>query len=573
MTSKTSNQSLLVATHEVGRKLIEHFEKTGVVPNRPQIIKIRSKISSKYHLDTMPKFNDILHSLPHSYKEAFGPALLRKPVRTASGVSIVAVMCKPHRCPHQATTGRNCLYCAGGPDSDFEYSSQSYTGFEPTSMRAIRARYDPGAQVRARVAQISRLGHPVSKVEFILMGGTFMSLPKRYQTRFILGMFDGLTGHSSADLPDAIRFAALSNRKCVGLTIETRPDFCHPSHLTSMLRYGATRLEIGVQTVYDSVMVDINRGHGVRSVERCFGQSRDAGFKLTAHMMPNLPRVSLARDLWGFRELFESCRLRPDGLKLYPTLVMRGTGLYERWRKKRFRSYPTPVLVELLSKVLAMCPPWVRVYRVMRDIPLPLVTDGADTSNLREMALASLARLGRSSLEIRQREAGLVGIQDKERKRKGGKSHRRVSLGLPELRRRDYWAGGGWETFLSYERPMAKPHAPELIGLLRLRRLPRGRGRGLDLRPELRGSVSLVRELHVYGQAAGVADRRGGKAQHRGFGRALVLEAERISRSEHRSAKLAIIAGVGTREYYGTLGYELDGPYMSKMLMTQQPSQ
>lgn len=260
--------------------------------------------------------------------------------------------------------------------------------------------------------------------------------------------------------------------------------------------------------------------------------------------------MGFERDLQGFRELFEDPRFRPDGIKLYPTLVLRGTGLYELWRAGAYRNYPPDVLVDLTARVLAMVPPWTRVYRIQRDIPMPLVTSGVEKGNLRELALARMAELGLKCRDVRTREIGIQSVHG---------SVRGADLRV-ELVRRDYVANGGWETFLAYE----DPRQDVLLGLLRLRRV----ARGLAPCPELAGRCSIVRELHVYGSAVAVSarERGGSRSQHQGYGTLLMLEAERIAREEHRSAKLAVISGVGTRHYYRRLGYESDGPYMSKPL-------
>ncbi len=510
------------------------------------LTQLRNSVASKYKLTHTPKLADILRSIPAQYLRAVGPYLKHKPVRTASGVAVVAVMCQPHRCPHQETTGRACVYCPGGVDSDFEYSSQSYTGFEPTSMRAIRARYSAYMQARGRLDQLERLGHNTDKVEYVVMGGTFMSCGKEYRDKFITDLHDALSGHTSATVEEAVEFSQYSRRRCVGMTIETRPDFCLPDHLADMLLYGCTRLEIGVQTVYRDTMLAVNRGHSVGSVARCFEHCKLAGYKVIAHMMPNLPGVDYHRDVWAIQELFESPRFRPDGIKLYPTLVIRGTELYQQWASGEFVSYHPDVLVELAARILALCPPWVRVYRVQRDIPMPLVTSGVEYGNLRELALRRAAELGLQVGEIRTKEAGLAAI---------GRGAVPVDT---ELVRRDYAASHGWETFLSYE----DRAADVLVGMLRLRRL----NRLGSTRPELTGRVSIVRELHVYGAAIGVGGREAGSVQHRGVGALLVEEAERIAAVEHGSVKMAIIAGVGTRLYYAALGYHLEGPYMVKML-------
>jgi len=456
-------------------------------------------------------------------------------------------MCKPHRCPHIAYTGNICVYCPGGPDSDFEYSTQSYTGYEPTSMRAIRARYDPFEQARGRVDQLKSLGHSVDKVEYIIMGGTFMSLPESYRDQFISQLHNALSGYGTLNVDEAVRGGEQSNIKCVGITIETRPDYCLQPHLSSMLRYGCTRLEVGVQSLYEDVARDTNRGHTVTAVAETFCLSKDAGFKVVSHMMPDLPNVGMERDLDQFREYFENPAFRTDGLKIYPTLVIRGTGLYELWRTGRYQNYTPNGLIDLVARILALVPPWTRIYRVQRDIPMPLVTSGVENGNLRELALARMKDFGTSCRDVRTREVGVNEVKHK------------IRPNQIELVRRDYTANGGWETFLAYE----DPKQDILVALLRLRKC----SEKYTFREELIGQpTSLVRELHVYGMAVPVHARDPRKFQHQGFGTLLMEEAERIARDEHGSEKISVISGVGVRSYYKKLGYWLDGPYMSKWL-------
>nr|CAG4645391.1 EOG090X02DF [Lynceus sp. MCZ IZ 141354] len=372
-----------------------------------------------------------------------------------------------------------------------------------------------------------------------------MALPEDYRDYFIRNLHDALSGHSSNSVDEAVKYSERSRTKCVGITIETRPDYCLKRHLSDMLKYGCTRLEVGVQSVYEDVARDTNRGHTVKAVCESFHMSKDAGFKVVAHMMPDLPNVGQERDIQQFVEFFENPAFRADGLKIYPTLVIRGTGLYELWKTGRYRSYPPDVLVDLVARILALVPPWTRVYRVQRDIPMPLVSSGVEHGNLRELALARMKDFGVDCRDVRTRE---VGIQE---------VHHKVRPYEVELIRRDYAANGGWETFLSYE----DPEQDILIGLLRLRKCSPE-----SFRPELKDGVSIVRELHVYGSVVPVSARDPRKFQHQGFGTLLMEEAERIAREEHGSHKISVISGVGTRNYYRKLGYSLDGPYMSKNL-------
>ncbi|MES1914729.1 MAG: Elongator subunit, partial [Cercozoa sp. M6MM] len=228
--------------------------------------KLKNEAARRNGLERMPKIVDIIAAIPPQHKKLLLPYVRAKPVRSASGIAVVAVMSKPHRCPHIATTGNVCVYCPGGPDSDFEYSTQSYTGYEPTSMRAIRNRYQPYQQARHRLEQLQKLGHSTDKVEYIIMGGiitcTFMSLPAEYRDWFVAQLHDALSGaRSGRDVDAAVAAGEQSSQKCVAITIETRPDFCQQKHLDQLLRYGCTRLEIGVQSVYEDVARDTNRGH------------------------------------------------------------------------------------------------------------------------------------------------------------------------------------------------------------------------------------------------------------------------------------------------------------------------
>lgn len=226
---------------EVVRELMHAYDHR--VPTN--LTKLTADLAGKRRLKAVPRLMDIIAAVPEDYRDKLLPFIKSKPVRTASGIAVVAVMCKPHRCPHIAMTGNVCVYCPGGPDSDFEYSTQAYTGYEPTSMRAIRARYHPYAQTRGRVDQLRRLGHSVDKVEFIVMGGTFMSLDEGYKDWFIRNLHDALSGHSSGSVAEAVAMMEQSRTKCIGITIETRPDYCLKPHLNEMLSYGCTRIEIG----------------------------------------------------------------------------------------------------------------------------------------------------------------------------------------------------------------------------------------------------------------------------------------------------------------------------------------
>lgn len=527
----------LKAAGELAMYLISCYEKGQT----PDLGRRKLKVAKTYGLSRGLSTSEIINAIPSDFRERVLPLVRKKPVRTASGVAVIAFMCKPHRCPHVEQSGFPCSYCPGGPDSDFDYSSQSYTGYEPTSMRAIRSRYDPFSQVRCRISQLQSIGHSAVKLELILMGGTFLYLDEAYRNWFIRQMYAGVTGHIAHSVREATAYAECSTARVVALTIETRPDYCFAEHIDSMLTYGCTRVEIGLQSVWQDVLTHVGRGHSADDVIRSFRDCRRSGLKVAAHMMPDLPLTDFERDLDGFVELFENPCWRPDGLKLYPTLVMRGTKLYDQWKEKEYVPLDPDDLITLIAEVLRIVPPWVRVFRVQRDVPMTLVSAGVENGNLRTLAMDRLKERNGKCRDVRAREVGITEIRDK------------VRPANVELVRRDFMADDGWETVLSYE----DVEQDILIGLVRLR-APCD-----TFRDELQGA-SLVRELHVYGQVVPIEHKDLTGWQHRGYGTQLMHEAERITREEHGAHRLGVISGIGVRSYYAGLGYRLEGVYMVK---------
>ena len=533
----SDSDKFLKAAAELAQYMITCYEKKIT----PDLQREKLRVAREMNLTRGLSSSEIIDALPSNYRDRILPYIRKKPVRTASGVAVIAFMCKPHRCPHVESNGYPCSYCPGGPDSDFDYSSQSYTGYEPTSMRAIRSRYDPFSQVRCRISQLQNIGHSAVKLELILMGGTFLYLDRDYRNWFIINMYAGVTGHVAHAVQEAVAYAECSTARAVALTIETRPDYCFAPHIDDMLSYGCTRVEIGLQSVWNDVLKEVGRGHDHLDVMRSFRDCRRSGLKVCAHMMPDLPLTDFERDVDGFIELFENPLWRPDGLKLYPTLVMRGTKLYDQWKTKEYVPLDKDVLVTLIAEILRVVPPWVRVFRVQRDVPMTLVSAGVDYGNLRTLAMNRLLERGGKCRDVRAREVGITEIRDKLRPSN------------VELVRRDFAADDGWETVLSYE----DVEQDILIGLVRLR------APGDTFRDELQGA-SLVRELHVYGQVVPIEQKDLSRWQHKGYGTQLMLEAERITREEHGSHRLAVISGIGVRDYYRKLGYRLEGSYMVK---------
>ncbi|MCX7912703.1 MAG: tRNA uridine(34) 5-carboxymethylaminomethyl modification radical SAM/GNAT enzyme Elp3 [Dehalococcoidales bacterium] len=459
---------------------------------------------------------------------------VKKVTRTISGVTPLAVMTAPSGCP-----GR-CVYCPTYPDSP-----QSYTPLSPAVQRARVFDYDAHRQAVARLRTFAEMGHPTDKVELIIMGGTFLAQPVDYQYRFIKECYDALNGTVSASLEEAQKRNETAAHRCVGLCIETRPDFCGEDEIRRMLEFGTTRVELGVQMLDDEVYRTVRRGHTVEDVIRATGRLREYGFKVHYHWMPGLPGSSPEKDLELSRLLFTDERFQPDGLKLYPTMVVRGTEL-ERWyHEGRYRPYDDATMIDLTIRIKTLVPGYVRISRVLRDIPSEFIVAGLRDS-LRGLVREKMREMGLSCRCIRCREYG-------HRVRDGWQ------VGEPRLVRTDYTAAGGREVFLSFEDERGTLFA---ILRLRLQKTPV---------PALGGNYrAVVRELHVFGPEVPLSGEVPGAIQHRGLGRTLLQEAERIAREEFGAGRLAILSGVGAREYYrAECGYREEAGYMVKELERQ----
>ncbi|TSA55022.1 MAG: tRNA uridine(34) 5-carboxymethylaminomethyl modification radical SAM/GNAT enzyme Elp3 [Dehalococcoidia bacterium] len=451
---------------------------------------------------------------------------MRKGSRTISGVTPVAVMARPMPCPG------SCVFCPS-----FDGSPKSYTPESPAVLRALSCEYDPARQVEFRLNIFSRMGHPVDKVEIIVMGGTFLASPPEYQFSFIKSCYDALNGHPSHSLEDAKRANETARYRCVGLCIETRPDWCSEDDVRRMLEFGTTRVELGVQTLDDDIYRLVRRGHGSADVADATALLKRHGLKVYYHWMPGLPGSTPSHDLELARLLFDDDRYKPDGIKIYPTLVVAGTELEQWYREGKYTPYSVDEMVGLIADIKNAIPGYVRIPRVMRDIPTRFIVAGCRDLSLRSSIREVMKAKGMQCRCTRCREYG-------HRRRDGWKT------GEPSLHRWDYDASGGREIFLSFE-----DDAGTLFGLLRLRI-----GRQ-DIYP------ALVREIHIFGSEVPIGEQDNPAAQHKGLGSALMKEAERIARDEFAADRIAVISGVGARDYFRHgFGYELEGHYMSKKL-------
>lgn len=490
--------------------------------------------AARYRLATVPANEDIIGRLAKGSR--YRKLLMVKPAKTASGVAVIAVMPKPYECPH----GR-CIYCPGG----IEFNTPlSYTGTEPAAKAAQQFSFDPHDQVASKIKQLQSRGHDTGKSEIVIVGGTFPFMPSEYQRGFAKSCYDALNGFPSASLRGAMAANETAENRCVGFTVETKPDYCKEPHIDLMLELGVTRVEIGVQSLQEEVYRLVNRGHSLQDVRDSFRAARDSGYKIVAHMMPGLPGSTPEKDVEDFRRLFNDEDFKPDMLKVYPTLVLEHTGLYQLHSAGKYRAYSDEDLVNVLMEMKKMVPPHVRIMRVQREIESRDIVAGPKSGNLRQIVLARLHDQGVKCRCIRCREAGL---------QKKYPDPQDV-----QMRRLDYDASGGREVFLSYE----SADGQTVLGFLRLRKVARPH------RPELANSA-IVRELHVYGQVVNVGSMADSEShQHRGYGMKLMQEAERVAREELSVGKIAVISAVGTREYYKKqLGYSQDGPYVSKVLL------
>jgi elongator complex protein 3 len=517
---------------EICREIISLF----LSRNDGDINRARIDICKKYRLSTVPKNSLILASALPGEREHLRTVLQVKPTRTLSGVAPVAVMTSPSACPHG-----KCLPCPGGPDHAFR-SPQSYTGEEPAALRAREHSYDPYSQVIARLGQFEALGHEVDKAELIVMGGTITARPREYQDWFVTECIRAMNDYPAGRPVDGrSREEVFSDNesskvRCVAITFETRPDWCRRDHIMAMLDLGVTKVELGVQHVSNQILSFNRRGCTVEDTRESVLMLRDAGMKVGFHVMPNLPGSSMEEDRRMFRALFEDPDLRPDFLKIYPTLVTPGSEIESLWKSGDYEPYSEEDLIDLIAYGKSLLPEYVRLQRIQRDIPAKLIVAGSKHSNFRQLAADRLAGLGGVCRCIRCREIG-----------------RHPSSSGPELNDLVYDAAGGTEHFISLVA------GDSLVGFARLR-FP-----GSCFRDELAGSA-LLRELHVYGSVVPIGkEASGSQHQHRKWGNLLLGRAEEEA-SRNGFELISVMSGIGVRPYYKNHGYRRKGPYMQKIL-------
>jgi elongator complex protein 3 len=537
------------------RKIAEKYKIP--CPSNFQLLQVYQNLVKKKEIKRSKKIEEILKT---------------RPVRSLSGIVNISVLTKPYPCPGK------CIFCPiekGMP--------KSYLSGEPAAERAKRLNFDPYSQMKKRIEMLKAEGHPTDKIELRIVGGTWSYYPREYQIWFVKECFRaanefGSSKNSKLQIPNSKQISyskfqisklereqkinEKAKNRIVGISIETRPDFIDEKEILRLRKLGVTMVELGVQTIFDEILKKNETGLTQEKIARATKLLKDSGFKVLYHLMLNLPGSSPELDLKNFKIVFSDERFKPDWIKIYPVVVAKGSQLYQIWKKGEYKPYSEKELIELLIKIKKNLPYWVRVARILRDIPVPKIEAGCKISNLREVVKEEMRKRGLICKCIRCRE--IRAKYDQKEK--------------VYLFREDYDASDGKEIFLSFESIEAdkrRLNTPinadrKLYAFLRLR-IPSQilsrkmtEVRPVSTIPALKDSA-IIREIQTYGEMVPIAEKKLAP-QHRGLGKKLIKEAEKITKKEFGLNKIAVISGVGVRDYWRKLGYKLKETYMVKFL-------
>jgi len=494
------------------------------------------KISIPSNIQILKSYHNLLKKKRIKKSEFLENLLRKRKIRSLSGVVVVSVLTKPYPCPGK------CIYCPiekGIP--------KSYLSGEPAVERAKKLNFDPYLQVQKRIESLKKQGHPTDKIELRIIGGTWSYYLTDYQNWFIKKCFQAANEFEKKEkievqnLENLQKINEKAKSRIVGISIETRPDFINEKEILRLRKLGITMVELGIQTIFDDILEKCFRGHGKKETILATKLLKDAGFKIMYQMMPNLPGSDQKKDLKCFKKIFEDENFKPDWLKIYPTVVCKGSELYKIWKERKYKSYSDKELINLLIKIKKNLPYLVRVARVVRDIPASKIISGCKISNLREVVKAEMKKRNLKCKCIRCRE-----IREKYNPKE-----------KVYLFRENYDASEGKEIFLSFE----NKKRTKLYSFLRLRVPESG---SPEIIPVLKNSA-IIREIQTYGQLVPLGEK-GLAPQHRGLGKKLIKEAEKITKKEFNLSKIAVISGVGARNYWRKLGYQLKDTYMVKIL-------
>ncbi len=544
------------------KKLLKNRIKTleGLSMAKREIAK-KYKISCPSNVELIKAYHNLVKNKEVERNEILENILRKRKVRSLSGVVVVSVLTKPYPCPGK------CIYCPtekGLP--------KSYLSGEPAVERAKRAKFDPYLQTQNRVESLKIQGHPTDKIELRIIGGSWSAYPKKYQVWFITNCFQaandfeklklgetrspqnlGRTGlPKTQNLEKEQRRNEKAKNRIVGISIETRPDLINKKEILNLRKLGITMVELGVQIIYDDILKKCQRGHSVKETIKATKLLKDAGFKIMYQIMPNLPGSDIKRDFESVETIFNNQKFKPDWLKIYPCVVCKGTKLYQMYKKGEYKSYSDEKLIKLLIKIKQTLPYWVRVARLFRDIPAQKIESGSKFSNLRQIIQKEMKKTGKVCHCIRCREI----------------KENYIPKEKLYLFREDYNASDGKEIFLTFE----NKNQTKLYSLLRLRIpaqiknvIARSQQATKQSHIPVLGNAAIIRELHTYGQMTPIS-KKSLSPQHRGLGKKLIKEAEKITRKEFGIKKIAVISGIGAREYYRKLNYRLQNTYMVKIL-------
>ena len=519
-------------------KIIKELIKAKI-KNKEELFDFKREIAKKYKIKILSNFElfefyqKLLKKRRIKRSKKLEKILKTIPIRSLSGIVNISVLTKPYPCPGK------CIFCPAERGMP-----KSYLSGEPAAERAKRLKFDPYLQMKRRIEMLKFEGHPTDKIELRIVGGSFTFYPKRYQEWFVKRCFDGANGKKSKNLEEAQRKNERAKNRIVGISIETRPDLINEEEVKWLRKLGVTMVEIGVQSVFDEILEKNETGLNVEKIAQATKILKDSGFKVLYHLMPNLMGSDPNLDKKCFEIVFSDERFKPDWIKIYPTVVTKESRLYKFWKEGKYKPYSDEKLIELLIQVKKELPYWVRVTRILRDIPAPKVVAGCKISNLREVVKKEMEKRGLVCHCIRCREV-------RERYDPKEKVY---------LFREDYDASGGKEIFLSFE----NKERTKLFSYLRLRVPSQIFERKKHFLPVLENSA-IIREIQTLGEMVPL-EKREIAPQHRGLGKKLVKEAEKITGKEFGLRKIAVISGVGVRDYWRKLGYKLRETYMIRKI-------
>jgi elongator complex protein 3 len=510
-------------------KALEENPKT-----KEDFLKIERKVIEKFKSPFLFNFADLLKTYKKLLKkkkiqknENLENILKTSSIRSLSGIVSITVLTKPYPCPGK------CLYCP-----TVNSMPKSYLPDEPACKRALDNNFNPYKQMLSRINALKATGHNTDKIELIVLGGTFSFYPKNYQLWFVKRCFEAANQKNSKTLKETQKNNEKTKNRIVGLTIETRPDFINQKELWFLRKLGVTRVELGVQATDDEILRKNQRNCYLKDIIQATKLLKNAGFKVTYHMMLNLYGSNPLKDEQMFEELFSKPEFQPDQLKIYPCVVLKDSPLFNFYLNKEYQPYKEEELIDLLIKIKEKIPPYVRIIRIIRDIPSNDIIAGNKTPNLRQIIAFKMQQENKKCRCLRCREPRETPIDFENVK----------------LVKREYEASNGKEIFLSFE----DFKNDKVLSFLRLRLTNEWTF------PFLKDSA-LIRELHSYGLMAPLKSQKS-NVQHKGLGKKLLEEAEKIVKKETNFKKIFIISGVGVREYYRKLGYRLFKTYMAKKI-------